>query len=162
MNCSDPMCSTIVLFHMHYKCSLFGCSEIISRQVNFFCDEAGNCGKGTSWLASYTLLLWEPRPRLVSWISPLLRRGLSTLEVISQWNVPDQWNVINSWPYAPAYLLIVQSVKRRHLSLSLKKVLQSITCMSFACGANSVPKDPCLHGLLMLRSSVYVWSVYHA
>ncbi len=39
----------------------------------------------------------------------------------------------------------VQSVKRRHLSLCVP----ATTCLFLACGANSVPKDRPLLGLLM-------------
>ena len=54
--------------------------------------------------------------------------------------------------------VFVNCIKRKaqaSLSLSLKKVLQSITCVSFACGANSVPKDPCLACLCFVAASMY-------
>ena len=46
---SDPLQPGPIYFLVPRKCSVFGvCCEAIPRQVNFICDEAGDCGKGAN------------------------------------------------------------------------------------------------------------------
>ena len=87
--------------------------------------------------------------RLVSLMDQPPPKKDSCLEVISQWNVPDQWTIPDLTPR-----VFVNCAKRQaQACLSLKSVLQSIMC--FACGANSVPKDPCLACLCFVAVSTY-------
>ena len=50
---SDPLQPGPIYFLVPRKCSVFGvCCEAIPRQVNFICDEAGDCGKGANTVIS--------------------------------------------------------------------------------------------------------------
>ncbi len=50
---SNPLQPGPIYFLTPRKCALFGVNcEAIPRQVNFLCDEAGNCGKGANVVVS--------------------------------------------------------------------------------------------------------------
>lgn len=50
---SNPMQPGPIYFLTPRKCGVFGvCCEALPRQINFLCDEAGNCGKGGNTVIS--------------------------------------------------------------------------------------------------------------
>ena len=50
---SDPLQPGPIYFLTPRKCSVFGVNcEALPRQVNFLCDEAGDCGKGANTVRS--------------------------------------------------------------------------------------------------------------
>lgn len=50
---SDPMQPGPIYFMVPRRCSVFGmCCEAIPREVNFLCDEAGDCGKEANTVVS--------------------------------------------------------------------------------------------------------------
>ena len=49
--------------------------------------------------------------------------------------------------------VFVNCTKRQAQAFSLSE--EGASCMSFACGANSVPKDPCLACLCFVAASMY-------
>ena len=57
---SDPLQPGPIYFLVPRKCSVFGvCCEAIPRQVNFLCDEAGDCGKGANTVVSQLHYFFE-------------------------------------------------------------------------------------------------------
>ena len=57
---SDPMQPGPIYFLVPRKCSVFGVNyEGIPRQVNFLCDEAGDCGKGANTVVSQLHFFFE-------------------------------------------------------------------------------------------------------
>ena len=102
---SDPLQPGPVFFLTPRKCSIFGVHcEAFPRQVNFLCDEAGDCGKGSNTVISQLHFFFENH-RLGKETSFLLVNHLSegihepTLPLL-HWNATPKYTKCFTSPFS--------------------------------------------------------------